>query len=326
MGLFTRLTDDEMSAVAESFCLGDVRSFSGIAAGTVNSNYRLETSQGVFFIRVNEGKSEEDVLYETELVEYLVERGVPTPRALPTRDGRRFLDLGFGLTTAFPWREGGHVATRDLAVPDVYRIGRLLGKIHQASASFPRRRESLYGFLQIVDRWRGFAGSEDPELRDAISWVADEIDWLNDRAAHRATLPRGVIHGDLFPDNVLFHEQGAITLLDFEQASDGTFIYDLAVCLVSWCYVDVFIPERVRALREGYEEARPLSPEERESIYVEARAAAMRFTVTRITDVYLNIDATPYVKRHKDFRRYLGRLRELRKLEARGMARILGLP
>jgi homoserine kinase type II len=154
--------------------------------------------------------------------------------------------------------------------------------------------------------------------------VGEELAWLAERAGARAALPAGVVHGDLFPDNVLFDGERLVALLDFEQASDGAFAYDLAVSLCAWCYADDFVPERARALRAGYEEVRPLEPAERELLWVEARAAATRFTVTRLTDVYLNAAATPLVRATKDFRRYHARLRRLRQLGAAGFAELVG--
>jgi len=104
-------------------------------------------------------------------------------------------------------------------------------------------------------------------------------------------------------------------LLDFEQASTGALVYDLAVCINAWCFVDDFDPALIEALVAGYQQVRPLDPGERALLPVEARAAAMRFTVTRITDVYLPGVDLP----GKDFRRYLRRLERLR---AGALARI----
>ena len=96
------------------------------------------------------------------------------------------------------------------------------------------------------------------------------------------------------------------------------------MCLCAWCFADGFEPARLRAMAEGYQAVRPLAPAERELLYTEARAAAMRFTVTRITDVHLDAEATPVVRQAKDFRRYHARLRALRQLGPEGFGELLG--
>jgi homoserine kinase type II len=123
---------------------------------------------------------------------------------------------------------------------------------------------------------------------------------------------------------VLERPDGSFVLLDFEQASDGAFAYDLAVLINAWAYGEAFIPARVAALVAGYERWQPLMPEERFSLYREARAAAMRFTVTRITDVELDARATPLVRATKDYRRYHARLKALRAMGERGFMKLLG--
>jgi homoserine kinase type II len=326
MGLFTRLSDADLALVARTFALGEVRAAAGVEAGTVNSNYRLETARGVFFARVNEGKAEEDVAYEAELVDYLAARGVATPPALRADDARPWAKLPFGLVTVFPWIDARPLSTSALAAADCARAGEALARLHTVAAGFLHRRESRYRFDAIVARWRGLpAAPPGSPLALAIADTGDEIARLEAVQAERASLPRGVIHGDLFVDNVLVDARGEFVLLDFEQASDGTLAYDLAVCVNAWCYTSTFQPARAQALVAGYQRVRPLGADERAGLFTEARAAAMRFTVTRITDVELDPRATPTVKATKDFRRYHARLVELRGLGDAGFSRLVGL-
>jgi homoserine kinase type II len=322
MGLFTHVDAAGAAEIAARFGLGTVRAFVGVEAGTVNSNYRLESARGTFFVRVNEGKSEADVAYEAELVAYLAARGVATAAPQPADDGRPYARVSVGLVTVFAWiTDGAPLRTRALTAADAHAAGAALAQLHAAGEGFPRRRASIYAFERIVERWRGLpAAPPGSELAAIIRDVGDEIAELQHLAARRAALPQGVIHGDLFVDNVLRRADGGLTLLDFEQASDGAYAYDLAVCLNAWCYGDAIVPERVRALVDGYRAVRPLTDEERALLPVEARAAAMRFTVTRITDVELDPRATPFVKAMKDYRRYHARLVAWRALGARGFA------
>lgn len=329
MGQFTRLGIEEGREIARRFSLGEVARFQPIPQGTVNSNFRIETARGPFFVRVNEGKTEEDVVYEADLLSHLSARGVPTPEPLCEAGGARFGAMPYGLVSVFPWVSGAHRDGRDARPEHVRRVGEALAAVHREGAGFPRRRASRYAFERIVERYEKLAAAtRDSVLGDALAEIGAELEWLAGRAEARAALPSGVIHGDLFPDNVLFSDfpdgPRVAALLDFEQASDGAFAYDLAVCLDAWCFSDDFVPARVRALCEGYQAIRPLLPDERRLLWTEARAAAVRFTVTRITDVYLNPAATREVRAVKDFRRYLARLRRLRALGQDGFDALVG--
>jgi homoserine kinase type II len=321
MALFTRLSDEEIADVARRFRLGALARAEPLWAGTVNSNFRLETAAGgVFFLRVNEGKTEDDVSYEAELVEHLSTHGVSTPRPVAADDGRPWARLGPHLMTLFPWVAGEH---RDPpAAAECAALGQALARFHLAGRGFARHRESRYSFPRIVSRWRGIQ-APDAEIAAALADLALETEWLTDRSAARAALATGVIHGDLFPDNVLYTGSQLTALLDFEQASDGTLAYDLAVCLCSWCTGPAggaLDPARATALVAGYAAVRPLAPAERDALWVEARAAAMRFVATRLTDVELNPGASENTRRTKDFRVFLATLRALRAAGRDGLA------
>lgn len=313
MGLFTRLERDDVDAVAARFGLAEL-SVEGIPYGTINSNYRGTARGRRVFLRVNEGKREDEVDHEATLVAHLAARGVRTPVPLETVDGARWARFAFGIVSIFPWVEGAPRLEDVLGPAETRGLGVLLARMHLAGADFPRRHTGRYTFATIVERLEAIPiDCCDPALEAALVTLHDEAAWLTARADERARLPVGVIHGDLFPDNVLWDDAGPIAI-DFEQASDGTLAYDLAVALLAWCWDGKALDgARVAALVDGYTSVRPLGAGERAGLYVEARAAAMRFTVTRIGDVYLSPDATPEVRRVKDFRAFLARLEVLRR-------------
>ena len=319
VGFFSTLTEEWTREIANVFQLGEVSKVQAIEAGTINSNFHCHTARGEFFLRVNEGKTQDEVAYEGNLLAHL-SPPVRTPKPIAARDGRLYAASAVGLVTVFPFVAGVHRKLSSLNPDDVELVGTRLAELHVAGQGFSLRRESRYTFARIVDRWRGLPAAETPEFQSARRDIGDEIAWLK---AARRELPTGVIHGDLFPDNVLFSDEGA-TLLDFEQASDGPLAYDLAVCLCAWCFTDHFVPERMAALISGYERVRPLSPAERAGLWAEARFAAMRFTVTRMTDVFLNPRASELLRRTKDFRRYHERLRRLRAMGEDGFAKAVG--
>jgi homoserine kinase type II len=312
VGLFTPLGDAELGELAAAFSLGAVRSFRAIAAGTINSNFAVETERGRFFIRVNEGKSEADVAWEARLVEALAAGGLPTPPPLHAAGDLPYARLPAGgaakLVSVFPWRDGRHLAPAEVTAAHAGALGEALAALHEIGGALPAawRRTSIYDHDHLVARYRSFASSDDPELLRAIAVIGEELALAEAAAPVRRAATSGIIHGDLFRDNVLWEGERLTAVLDFEQASGGSFAYDLAVCVNDWCWD----PER-RAPREelagallaGYQRRRPLPDADRAALPVELRAAAARFTITRITDVYLARVDNP----DKDFRAFLAR-------------------
>lgn len=312
MASFTRLDRDEVAELARAFGLGELRDHAALSGGTINSNFSLRCAGGRFFLRVNEGKAVADVAYEAELVAALVAGGVRAPEPRRGPDGRAFVEHRGRLVSVFPWVEGEHRELGEVTAGDAGRLGAELARLHRAGLPLAARfsREGIYTTDRIAARLAGFAGSTDPTIAAAVPTLQAEMAWLAGHSAARAAAPHGIIHGDLFRDNVLFRDGEVVALIDFEQASSGSLVYDLAVCLNAWCFVEAFDLALVGALIDGYQSVRRLAAEERAALPIEARAAAARFTVTRITDVYLARSAVP----GKDFRRYLARLEAWRGL------------
>ncbi len=314
MGTFTALDAAQLQSLADAFGLGSVRASRSIAAGTINSNFAIETEAGCYFLRVNEGKSEQDVGWEARLVHALAGAGVPTPPPLPARDGTLYaaVPASAGPTkwaSAFAWRAGVHLAPDEVTVARAEMFGRALAELHVAALALPAewRRRSIYDHAHLVARFESFRAATDPQLAPAIAILDDELRAAGQAAELRARATQGLIHGDLFRDNVLWDEgerARIVAILDFEQASGGSLAYDLAVCINDWCWTGGPRIDLARALLAGYQAVRPLTAGDREALPVEIRAAATRFTITRITDVYL-----AKVENHeKDFRAFLARV------------------
>jgi homoserine kinase type II len=312
MAVYTRLSADELLAFLSAFGLGPPRAFTGIPAGSINSNYFVETDDGRLFLRISEVASKDDLEYEAALLSHLRARGVPTPSLLRTRTGEAFARLAGKWGSLFRYATGVERSADSATAMDVFRVGRALAAIHAAGEGFPLRRAHAFE-AAIVSTWIDeIAALRRADLAVVVEKLCAERDLL---ARERApSLPRGVIHGDLFPDNVKLDQRGEVSLVfDFEMASDGVLAYDVAVTLLAWCGSTGLDTVKARALVGGYESARALTPPERAGLWAEARQAALRFTVTRIRDFHLRPVASSD-RVHKDFRDYLARLDALHAL------------
>lgn len=307
VALFTRLDDAELAEVVEVFQLGALLRAQPISAGTINSNFELATETGRWFLRVNEGKAEADVAWEAQLVDALARGGVATPPPVPARDGRPYAALGGTgkWLSAFPWRSGHHLAADQITPEIAAALGAALARFHAVGLELPVawRRRSIYDHDHLAARYAAFAATRDPQLVRAVGVLGEELAAASAAAAVRSRATHGIIHGDLFRDNVLWHGGQLVAILDFEQASGGSLAYDLAVCINDWCWADQPRIDAAAALIAGYQRVRSLSDADREAVAIEVRAAAARFTITRITDVYLAKVDNP----DKDFRAFLAR-------------------
>ncbi len=306
MGTFTVLGEAAVVGLVEAFGLGSLATFRSIAAGTINSNYEVITDRGRWFVRVNEGKAEVDVAWEARVVAALHEAGVTTPAPLVARDGRPYAACdGRKWASVFPWCEGVHLAADEVTAARAHTFGRELAGLHVAGLAMPTalRRGSIYDHDHLVSRYERIAREDDPALRRAIAIVGEELAAAATAAPIRRRATTGIIHGDLFRDNVRWDGDRLAAILDFEQASGGSLAYDVAVCINDWCWTGEVRIDLARALLAGYQRVRTLTPADRDALLIEVRAAAARFTITRITDVYLARVDNP----DKDFRAFLAR-------------------
>jgi homoserine kinase type II len=310
MAQFRTLSAADLEEILAAFGLPPARAHQPIAVGTVNTNVRVETDDGPLFLRVNEGKSEDDVRREAAIVAHAAARGVPTPPPRTTPQGEPFARWRGELVSLFPWVAGRTLARAEVTPAHAAAVGAALGRLHRASEGFADHRPSRYEPDEIARRLTGIAALGRADLAEAVATLTPELAALPHERV--PGLPMGLIHGDLFIDNVLYDDRGALTaLLDFEQASWGRLAYDLAVTTLAFGYGrDDFRPEIVRALIDAYAVLRPPSLEEAAGFGAELRFAACRFAATRITDVHLKREAG--AAPGKRFDRYLARLASVR--------------
>jgi len=311
MAEWRRLGADDVRAILRDFGVDGYRAHQPIPVGTINTNVRVETESGALFLRINEGKSLDDVVREAAIVSYVAARGVPTPAPLTSTTGQPFVLWQEQIVSVFPWIAGRTLDRAALTPAHAAAVGGALAALHQAGADFPDHRPGRYEPDEIDRRLARVAALGRPELGPAATILRAELASLATERA--AALPMGLIHGDLFVDNVLFAGEALGALLDFEQASWGRLGYDLAVTVLAFGFGrDDFRPELTRALIDAYlaSRSRSPSPEEQAAFGPELRFAACRFAVTRITDVHLKqgAGAAP----GKRFQRYLARLASVR--------------
>lgn len=319
MAVYTEVSDDELTAFMAGYDLGEVLACKGIAEGIENSNFLLTTTHGNHILTLYEKRvNPVDLPFFLGLMEHLASKGVPCPLPVHGRDGEALRTL-CGRPAAVVTFLPGMWPRR--ATPDhCAEVGRVMAEMHLAGADFSANRVNALS----VDAWRPLVAAAGVGVDEVLAGLRDELlgelDHLE--GAWPDDLPGGVIHADLFPDNVFFRGTVISGVIDFYFACNDFLAYDLAVCLNAWCFeVDgAFNITKARRLLRAYESVRPISAAERAALPLLARGAAMRFLATRLFD-WLNTPADAMVT-PKDPMEYVRKLRfhaEVRGVEAYGL-------
>jgi len=311
MAVYTQVSDEELIAFLENYELGPLLSCKGIAEGVENSNYYLHAGAGSFILTLYEKRvAESDLPFFLGLMEHLSARGVTCPLPVRNRAGAALGRLAGRPAAIITFLDGYSVAHPEPA--HCAALGEALAHFHRAGADFPLRRQNTLSVAGWRPLFAPFAARADEVAEGLGDIVAAELAYLD--ANWPGDLPSGVIHADLFPDNVFFLGDKISGLIDFYFACTDALAYDLAICLNAWCFTAQgdFEPDKCAALLGGYSAVRALAPAEIDAFPVLARGAALRFLLTRFVD-WLNVPPGALV-RPKDPKEYLARLKRHRQL------------
>lgn len=321
MAIYTALTKKDITRVVDEFLLGDLISFTGIKNGSVNTHYLIETKRGKYFAKIDEVKSEVEVKQELDLLFHLRKQNFPCLQPLKSKTGRFHLDVQGKCLTISRHLDGVELAVPAITPTQLNALGHTLANLHLIGRSYKKGIDNRFGFNRIVSIYRDVRRQLPTHLRSIVRVLDDEFSYLENYLDNN--LPKGIIHGDLFSDNVKFKSNRLTGVMDFEAACRGKLIYDLATAVNALCFLDDrYQIDRFEALISGYESLRPLSLPEWDSFPNELRFSALRFTVTRIKDFYLrNTDDSQRL--YKDYKEFYDRLLILRREKSGGMEDIL---
>jgi homoserine kinase type II len=321
MAVFTPLTKRDCVKIADDFGLGDLTSHTGIRNGSVNTHYLLETRRGRFFVKIDEVKSEVEVKQELELLLYLKRQGFPCLQPIKSKKGKYYHDHHGKHLTVSRYLDGVELPVDKLTPSHLELLGHTLANLHLIGRGFKKGIDNRFGFSRITTIYREVRKQLPTHLKHIVRVLDDEVVYLENYLDNN--LPKGIIHGDLFPDNVKFKGSRLVGVMDFEAACRGKLIFDLATAVNALCYMDErYRIDRFESFISGYEALRPLSLPEWDSFPNELRFSALRFTITRIKDFYLRkADETHRV--YKDFKEFFDRLLILRREKDGGMEDLL---
>lgn len=306
MAVYTDINEVELADCLKQYGIGTLLSYKGIAEGVENSNFLLRTTEGTFILTLYEKRvNKDDLPFFLGLMEHLAERGLSCPLPVHRNDGEMLSELAGRPAAIITFLEG--MWLRRPQAKHCKELGVALANFHLAGKDFEISRKNSLAMEDWAPLWKlshdqadtvqkGLAAEIDKSLAEL------QTNWPKD-------LPKGVIHADLFADNVFFIGDELSGLIDFYFACNEMFAYDISICLNAWCFEadGSYNMTKGRALLKGYQSVRPLEQAEQDALPILARGSAMRFFLTRIYD-WLTVPDGAFVQK-KDPLEYLKRLR-----------------
>ncbi len=306
MAVYTDVSADDLNEFLGRYDLGKLLSYKGIAEGVENSNFLVHTSAGHFILTLYEKRvAKADLPFFLGLMEHLASRGLTCPQPVKNKQGGMLGEIAGRPAAMVTFLDG--MWMRRPSAAHCAAVGEALARLHLAGADFKMRRPNALS----IDSWRPLyehAGARGDSVRPGLcNEIVKELDVLE--KTWPRDLPHGVIHADLFPDNVFFLGDQLSGLIDFYFACTDTLAYDVAICLNAWCFEPdhSYNVTKGRALLKSYAKVRALSAAEHAALPVLARGAAMRFLLTRLVD-WLAVPEGALVK-PKDPLEYFRKLR-----------------
>ena len=309
MAVFTHVSHEDLDAFVADYNFGELLSFSGIAEGAENSNFLLRATTGSFILTIFERRvNPDDLPFFLGLMDHLASAGIPCPVPVKDKDGRVQKNLCGKPAAVVSFLDGEW--PRAITPTHCAEFGATLATFHNVGLTYGGTRQndlSLNAWVTLNETIGQSANQIEPELNSEIHRTLESITaaW----PGLSSELPQGIIHGDLFPDNVFFLNGRCTGLIDFYFACSDTLAYDIAICLNAWCFDEdeTFNTKNAMSLISGYESVRTLTDEENAAMPILLQGGAMRFLLTRLYD-WINAPTGARIP-SKDPREYLHKLR-----------------
>lgn len=287
MAVYTEVSDSALIEHLTKYDIGELVSFKGIAEGVENTNYLLTTTKGRYILTLYEARVDTDDLpFFLGLMEHLAQKGLSCPLPIVMKNSETLARLAERPSAIISFLDGFSV--KRPTTDHCKELGKALAQLHLAGEGFSIKRANGLA----VANWRPLFEKSEKRADEVIVGLGEkiktELDFLEANWPH--DLPKGVIHADMFTDNVFFLQNKFSGIIDFYFACNDLLAYDVAICLNDWCFEPdwSFNITKARALLSGYRSVRPMSEAELEALPILCRGAALRFLLTRLFD-WLNV-------------------------------------
>jgi len=276
MSVYTTVSQQQLKELLALYTLGDLISFEGIKEGIENTNYTITTTQGKFILTIFESLTTKELPCYLLLLNYLSQNDFPAPQPHKCEKGQCLNTLRGKPAAIFSCLSGQSIENPSNSQCE--EIGEYLAKLHLCSEKYDFKKQNI----------KNLAGCQSVFDNISQSLGKDDVDLLTSELSFQTTyslpvLPQGLIHADLFKDNVLFNNGDISGILDFYNACNDYFLFDIAVTCNDWCIDNGIIDQqKIKALLTGYSNIRVLNEDEIKHFPVFLRRAALRFWLSRL--------------------------------------------
>jgi homoserine kinase type II len=309
VAIYTKISKNDVISIERKFNLGKIISFKGIKKGIENTNYLIRTKKNKYILTIFEKRvQEKDLPFFMSLMDKLNNYNINCPKPQKNKTGNYLITIKNKPASIVSFVEGKDKSK--LKVNDCYEIGKNIAKLHIASKKIKLYRKnsmSLNSWPKLLNKIGDKCKKIDPHLNNLMRTNLKEI-----KKSWPRKLASGIIHGDLFIDNIFFKNNKFYGYIDFYFSSNDFLIYEIAICINALCFDKknrkfIFNKKKSKNLIKGYSSLRKLSKEEKNSLNILCRGAALRYLLTRTYD-HLNTPKSAIIK-IKDPREYIQKLK-----------------
>ena len=307
MAVYTQVSIDELNVFLSKYNIDNINEFSGIKGGTSNSNYLLTADNKKFILTIFEERTnQENLPFYFDLMNHLNAHDIKCPEVIKDKQGNFSNSIKQKHAVITSFLTGSSL--EKIKPIHCSNLGLTIAKMHNASEKLNIKRENELGFDKlgiIIEKLKTYKKHIDDEK---LKFIEDEFLFLSKEI--NKDLPSGIIHADLFPDNIFFEENNLTGIIDFYFSCNDFYAYEIAICLNAWCFEDSnneFNPTKAKYLLGSYNQERKFSNEEVEALPLLARASALRYLLTRLLDFYSHEDSDLILK--KDPNEYISKLK-----------------
>lgn len=306
MAVYTKISDLQLSELLDSYDIGRAIELKAIEQGIENSNYFLTTEQGKYVLTIYEKRVNQlELPFYLGLMDHLAHKNIPCPTPIKTKDGKNLASVNGRPCAIVSFIKGQ--STGFIRNVHLEELGKNMAKMHIAASDFTMKRENNFALKD----WGGLFNSVKERADELKKGLKNEIeDELGNLSVNwPSSLYSGIVHADLFPDNVFFEKDRLVGIIDFYFACNDYLMYDLAICLNAWCFENnnEFNVTKAKILLSSYNQVRKISEEELQALPILARGAAMRFLLTRLCDWFNRVEGA--LVKPKNPLEYLQKLR-----------------
>jgi len=281
LAYYTKINKSELEKYLKNYSFVDVDNFKGIEEGIENTNYFFKTKSKKYVLTIYENKITErikskNLSFFIDLVNFLRKEKFPCPKILYNNNNKQLNSYKNKQFTIIDFVEGK--IEKKINLHHCYKLGKTLATLHKKSLKFKKKRKNDFS----LNEWDKLIKKKIKLLKKDFFFLKKEIKYIKKNWPKK--LSSGIIHGDLFPDNVFFKNNNIVGIIDLSNACNDFFCYDLSICINAWCYENKLNIDKMKNLIKGYNSIRKIKNEEINYLNLFLRASSLRFYLSRLMD------------------------------------------